>query len=182
MPMDSPLLAPGGMRAMPSPGVAHLKEAFDVTYAVHRMEEEGRNRQKGRGGFLQGLNEVDEDEADEQDLEATKRRYGAEVSRAIEQKRRDLQDSSKQRGPTQSAADAQRAAQNYAGYGGADRKQAEAALYRDHGRAGQRDRGRKQRGIDLSLDAASILSRRKKPMMDGQQPQQQQSPMRMQIG
>ncbi|PRQ76837.1 putative Serine/threonine-protein kinase [Rhodotorula toruloides] len=167
MPMDSPLLAPGGMRAMPSPGVAHLKEAFDVTYAVHRMEEEGRNRQKARGGgFLQGLNEVDEDEADEQDLEATKRRYGAEVSRAIEQKRRDLQDSSKQRGPSQSAAEAQRAAQNYAGYGGADRKQAEAALY--DGRAGARDRGtanaaRRGRGggFELALDRATLLGRRK---------------------
>ncbi|BGO94616.1 hypothetical protein NBRC10512_004956 [Rhodotorula toruloides] len=166
MPMDSPLLAPGGMRAMPSPGVAHLKEAFDVTYAVHRMEEEGRNRQKGRGGFLQGLNEVDEDEADEQDLEATKRRYGAEVSRAIEQKRRDLQDLSKQRGPTQSAAEAQRAAQNYAGYGGADRKQAEAALY--DGRAGARDRGNanaarrgRNGGFELALDRATLLGRRK---------------------
>lgn len=186
-PLDSPMLATGGRRAMPSPGIATLKEAFDVTYAVHRMEEEGKQRQRayngpggaGRAGFLQGLNEADEEE--EADIEETKRRYGAEVSKAIEEQRRQAQDPSRRRAP-QTAEEQARAAREYAGWGGADRKQAEAALYRDHGRAGQRDRGRKQRGIDLSLDAASILSRRKKPMMDGQQPQQQPSPMRMQIG
>ncbi|KWU46715.1 Pkinase-domain-containing protein, partial [Rhodotorula sp. JG-1b] len=168
-PLDSPMLAPGGRRAMPSPGIATLKEAFDVTYAVHRMEEEGKQRQRayngpggaGRAGFLQGLNEADEEE--EEDLEATKRRYGAEVSRAIEEQRRLAQDPSRRKAP-QTAEEQARAAREYAGWGGADRRQAEAALYHDHGRAGPRDRGRKQRGIDLSLDAASILSRRKKPM------------------
>ncbi|TKA51908.1 hypothetical protein B0A53_04938 [Rhodotorula sp. CCFEE 5036] len=183
-PLDSPMLAPGGRRAMPSPGIATLKEAFDVTYAVHRMEEEGKQRQRayngpggaGRAGFLQGLNEADEEE--EEDLEATKRRYGAEVSRAIEEQRRLAQDPSRRKAP-QTAEEQARAAREYAGWGGADRRQAEAALYHDHGRAGPRDRGRKQRGIDLSLDAASILSRRKKPMSPAT-PQQQ--PMAMQIG
>lgn len=166
---------------MPSPGVATLKEAFDVTYAVHRMEEEGKQRQRayngpggaGRAGFLQGLNEADEEE--DAGIEETKRKYGAEVSRAIEEQRRNAQDPTKRRAP-QTAEEQARAAREYAGWGGADRKQAEAALYHDHGRAGQRDRGRKQRGIDLSLDSASILSRRKKPMdANGQ-------PMRMQLG
>lgn len=57
---------------MRSPGLATLKEAFDVTYAVHRMEEEGARRRAYNGpggagtrGFLHGLNEVDEDEEDE---------------------------------------------------------------------------------------------------------------------
>lgn len=72
-PLDSPLLsaARGGRAEGRSPGLAVLKEAFDVTYAVHRMEEEGarRRKYKGRGGagqrgFLQGLNEDDEDEYD----------------------------------------------------------------------------------------------------------------------
>lgn len=70
MPIDSPLLysARGG-RDGRSPGLATLKEAFDITYAVHRMEEEGARRRayKGRGGagmagLLGGLNEDDEDE------------------------------------------------------------------------------------------------------------------------
>jgi serine/threonine-protein kinase RCK2 len=69
LPLDSPLLhAVRGGRDGRSPGIASLKEAFDITYAVHRMEEEGARRRayKGRGGagqagFLAGLNEDDED-------------------------------------------------------------------------------------------------------------------------
>ncbi|GAA5899140.1 hypothetical protein JCM5296_005754 [Sporobolomyces johnsonii] len=177
MPMDSPLLAPGGRRAMPSPGVASLKEAFDITYAVHRMEEEGNRRRAyngpggaGRAGFLQGLNE-EEDEDD--DVETTKRRYGAEVSKAIEDKRRAVQDPNRSR-TTQTAAEQAHAAQTYQGWGGADRKQAEAALY--DGRAGPRDRGgrgRKQ-GFELALDKATLLGRRKGPLPDGMP-----SPMRI---
>lgn len=69
-PLDSPLLsaARGGRgHDGKSPGIATLKEAFDITYAVHRMEEEGarRRKYKGRGagarGFLSNLNEDDED-------------------------------------------------------------------------------------------------------------------------
>ena len=67
MPLDSPLLAEA--RGMPqearSPGLATLKEAFDITYAVHRMEEEGARRRAMKGGanrgFLGGLNEEEED-------------------------------------------------------------------------------------------------------------------------
>ena len=69
-PMDSPLLsaALGGRPEGRSPGLATLKEAFDITYAVHRMEEEGARRRKYRGNgvgvhrFLEGLNEDDEDD------------------------------------------------------------------------------------------------------------------------
>lgn len=64
-PMDSPLLSAafGGRPEGRSPGLATLKEAFDITYAVHRMEEEGARRRKYRGNrFLEGLNEDDEDD------------------------------------------------------------------------------------------------------------------------
>ncbi|KAL0581987.1 MAPK-activated protein kinase Srk1 [Marasmius crinis-equi] len=73
LPPDSPLLsaARGGRTEGRSPGIASLKEAFDITYAVHRMEEEGARRRKynGRGGagargFLSGLNEDEEEEED----------------------------------------------------------------------------------------------------------------------
>ncbi|KAF8996279.1 Pkinase-domain-containing protein [Hymenopellis radicata] len=73
-PLDSPLLsaARGGRVEGRSPGLATLKEAFDITYAVHRMEEEGarRRKYKGRGGagargFLSGLNEDEEEDEDE---------------------------------------------------------------------------------------------------------------------
>ncbi|GAA6064346.1 hypothetical protein JCM10212_004672 [Sporobolomyces blumeae] len=177
-PMESPLLAPGGRRAMPSPGLATLKEAFDVTYAVHRMEEEGNRRRAyngpggaGRAGFLQGLNEEEEDE----DVEATRRKYGAEVSKAIEDKRREVQDPNRKR-VVQTAAEQQAAAQNYQGWGGANRREAEAALY--DGRAGPRDRGgksSKKQGFELTLDKATLLGRRKNPLPDG-------PPTPMQIG
>ena len=71
-PLDSPLLSAargGRSHEGRSPGIATLKEAFEITYAVHRMEEEGarRRRYNGRGGagergFLNRLNEEDEDE------------------------------------------------------------------------------------------------------------------------
>ena len=67
--LDSPLLAEarGGVaREARSPGVAQLKEAFDITYAVHRMEEEGARRRAQKGGanrgFLGELNEGDEED------------------------------------------------------------------------------------------------------------------------
>jgi len=68
-----------------SPGLATLKEAFDVTYAVHRMEEEGARRRayagpRGAGarGFLYELNEDDEDEEEAQErgvIDSARRRH-----------------------------------------------------------------------------------------------------------
>ncbi|KAI0053077.1 Pkinase-domain-containing protein [Auriscalpium vulgare] len=74
LPLDSPLLhAARGGRDGRSPGLASLKEAFDITYAVHRMEEEGARRRAykgrdgaGQAGFLQGLNEDDEGESEDE--------------------------------------------------------------------------------------------------------------------
>ncbi|KAJ7638646.1 kinase-like domain-containing protein [Roridomyces roridus] len=71
-PLDSPLLSAARGRAEGrSPGIATLKEAFDITYAVHRMEEEGARRRKYKGregagarGYLKGLNEDDEEDFD----------------------------------------------------------------------------------------------------------------------
>lgn len=75
--MDSPLLQSargygGGGR---SPGVATLKEAFDITYAVHRMEEEGARR-KGKG-FLQAMDEEEEEDEDVAVVQAAKKRDDA---------------------------------------------------------------------------------------------------------
>lgn len=165
-PLDSPLLAMNGgarrTKAMPSPGISTLKEVFDVSNAINRMEEEGNRRRAyngpggaGRAGFLQGLNE-EEDEDD--DLEINKRRYGAEVSRAIEDKRRQVQDH-----PTDTTGGKE---EPYQGWGGADRKMAEAALY--DGRAGPRDRGSKggrksgAGGFELTLTNATLLGKRRK--------------------
>ncbi|KAM6495720.1 Protein kinase-like domain containing protein [Amanita muscaria] len=74
-PMDSPLLAAlGGRPDGRSPGITSLREAFDITYAVHRMEEEGARKKRYRGnglavhGFLGGLDEDEESpKLDEED-------------------------------------------------------------------------------------------------------------------
>ncbi|CCF52233.1 hypothetical protein NDA11_004797 [Ustilago hordei] len=175
MPHDSPLLAAmktgnSARNAMMSPGINRLKEAFDVTYAVHRMEEEGARKRAGGNIPLGELNEEDEsDEADE-----ARRKYGDATGEAIEKQRgaRDHNDSS-------SAARSQAAAQSrqhhqqqqaqstqqqqYQGRGGADRRLAEAALY--DGRAGPRDRGQnsnRKRGFELNMGNATLLGRRNK--------------------
>ena len=82
VPLDSPLLAAarGGNVDGRSPGLATLKDAFDIAYAVHRMGEEGGHRRKdnGRGtagaqGFLSQLNEDEEDWDDDDEEEENMR-------------------------------------------------------------------------------------------------------------
>lgn len=166
MPLDSPLLQSmrqTGNREGRSPGVASLKEAFDITYAVHRMEEEGAHRRQydgvegaGARGHLGGLNEEDEDEQEHEVAEA-RAKHGDAAAQAIQQRQQ-------QRQPA-----VQEPPQAYQGSGGANRKQAEAALY--DGRAGQRDRGTgaggnkgRQGGFELNIGQATLLGRRtKKP-------------------
>lgn len=61
-------LTPGSRAAeFRSPGSVSLREVFDVSYAVHRMEEERARHAKGGRGF-NALNALDEDE--EENLDA----------------------------------------------------------------------------------------------------------------
>ncbi|WWC89495.1 uncharacterized protein L201_004419 [Kwoniella dendrophila CBS 6074] len=167
-PLDSPLLASirAGNREGRSPGVGALKEAFDVTYAVHRMEEEGARRRAYNGpggagtrGFLQGLNEEDEEEDEAVQLEEARRKHGEAVARQIQQHRgRDAANAA--------AGVKEQPSQHYAGRGGANRREAEAVLY--DGRAGQRDRARggsskpSGSGFELDMGNATLLGRRGK--------------------
>lgn len=172
-PLDSPLLASirAGNKEGRSPGIGVLKEAFDITYAVHRMEEEGARRRAYNGpggagtrGFLHGLNEEDEELEDEAQVEIARRKHGEAVARQIDEHR--------------ARAAANRAAgikmpvvTNYVGRGGANRREAEAVLY--DGRAGQRDRGsggasragtggKAGGGFELNMNNATLLGRRGK--------------------
>ena len=122
-------------------------------------QEGARRRVKGGAnrGFLNNLNEEDDDEEDEEAeaaLAESKRKYGASVAQSLEQHRNTA--------PTRTAGNAN---QTYVGWGGADRKMAEAVLY-DSGRAGTRDRGRangkRGAGFELALDKATLLGRRNK--------------------
>lgn len=153
-PVDSPLLDSlrNGRRAMASPGVAQLKEAFDVTYAVHRMEEEGNRKGRVPGGagprsHLQGLNEEDEEDVEA----AIGAKHGDQAKRAIAE-RAAAQQRAKQKKAT---ADAN---QQYVGYGGVPNpREAERELY--YGQAGNRDRG--HRNFELDMGNATLLGRRK---------------------
>ncbi|KAF8525360.1 kinase-like domain-containing protein [Gautieria morchelliformis] len=162
IPLDSPLLQAvrGGARDGRSPGLATLKEAFDITYAVHRMEEEGTRRRayKGPGGagargFLHGLNESDEDIDGVAEVRA---KHGAEAGRVLEAEQ------------TRARAGESSLGQQSHQYGsrGADRHVAQRALY--DGRAGTRDQPLRKRGVAagnamgfaLDIDGATLLGRR----------------------
>ena len=141
-----------GERDGRSPGISTLKEAFEITYAVHRMEEEGAHRRgRGRGAnpgggaggrWLPGLNEEDEGEHDERLVQEARRRHGeAEI----------LDSSIKRKGERR--ADPRSAkigigGNGQPGYGG---------------RAGQRDLGRKPgTPFELDIQGATLLGRRHK--------------------
>ncbi|KAF9247147.1 kinase-like domain-containing protein [Melanogaster broomeanus] len=163
-PLDSPLLtaARGGIESTRSPGLATLKEAFDITYAVHRMEEEGARRRayNGRGGaglrgYLQGLNEGDEDaeEADDETIlnEARHRRGQASGEAVVPLVV-----------PVGAGAKAV-ATRHLAGIPAALDAVPERNLW--DGQAGPRDRGRRvggSNGFELDMNSATLLGRRKK--------------------
>jgi len=57
-----------------NPGAVNLREVFDVGYAVHRQEEEGKRRKNFKQGFrgaaaMNGLNPIDDDEFPEEEEE-----------------------------------------------------------------------------------------------------------------
>ncbi|EGO01858.1 hypothetical protein SERLA73DRAFT_177401 [Serpula lacrymans var. lacrymans S7.3] len=159
-PLDSPLLtaARGGRVEGRSPGLATLKEAFDITYAVHRMEEEGARRRayNGRGGagtrgFLHGLNEDDEDVmADDEDtLEDARRRHANPSSRTAQR---------------DNAGTGAKTVAKRNIVGAAPVVHDDRSLLLD-GRAGSRDRGRRAGGsrtFELDMDNATLLGRRHK--------------------
>ena len=162
IPLDSPLLAALRGRDVRSPGIATLKEAFDITYAVHRMEEEGARRRAAKGGanrgFLGGLNEEDEDEYMDDELTVAEAR----------QRHGETAESSKPRVGAHAplpGAGAKEAAKR-ALQGGTNTKQA-SPVY--DGRAGPRDRGRKTGSsqFELDLNNATLLGRRHKRGVDG---------------
>ncbi|KIM25604.1 hypothetical protein M408DRAFT_331137 [Serendipita vermifera MAFF 305830] len=147
LPMDSPLLQSAhGMAVGRSPGLATLKEAFDITYAVHRMEEEGARR-RGGAAFLGDLDEEDEDEDGD-----------AAMVSAV-----------KSRAPGGNLQGAQGANAGTRGVetGTVMNREAAKGAYQG-GQAGPRDRGEKKRGFELNMGGATLLGRRKRTPPDVQ--------------
>jgi len=148
--LDSPLLQSvrGGGRAegRRSPGLATLKEAFDVSYAVHRMEEEGARRRAYKGpaaaaarGFLHGLNEVDEEEEDA-------------AERAV------VDDIAARRRPVDIPQPGARVVGAPAHHVGYDAAPGSADARAHHGRAGHAQGG--GGGFELDLGNATLIGRR----------------------
>lgn len=174
-----------------SPGAMNLREVFDVGYAVHRQEEEAKRRKNFKqgyrgagvpGGNLNPLNEdyddYDEDEEDAVPSKVPKADPQSAVS-AVEAKMRNTNLSGTQPSAAaqarQQAAPNQQGAQANRGYG--QHSPAVAA-------AAKQSVGKKNRQpFDLSLDGATLLSRRGKqnPMagMQMQMPGQQKDPSKL---
>lgn len=177
-PMSAQFLeTPGGAQRRQdfrSPGAVNLREVFDVSYAVHRQEEEGKRRKNFKQGYrgaagFNSLNALDEDDDDYDDVEAdpslaytgTQQNPPAKLPKShgagladvsgVEQKMR-----STNLGNPSAAAQARQAAvprQQERGYGQHSPAVAAAA----------KQQVRKNRGaFELSLDNATLLGRRGK--------------------
>jgi serine/threonine-protein kinase RCK2 len=149
------LESPGAGKRMDfrSPGAVNLREVFDVGYAVHRQEEEGKRRknfnQGYRGAALNGLNPIDdEDFAEEEDYEV----QGGLPAKV--QKARDADVHAVEQGLKNTSLDA-----------GANPKPPHGAKgYGQHSpavAAAARQQVRNKKGtFELNLDGATLLGRR----------------------
>ncbi|KAG8533605.1 uncharacterized protein KY384_001345 [Bacidia gigantensis] len=159
------LVTPGGsQRPMDfrSPGAINLREVFDVSYAVHRAEEEGKRRKnfpqgyRGGAGGLSALNEdVDDEEYDDlsDDLpsKVPKPQGGPADVSGVEQKMRNTNIGG---APSAAAQARQAAAPKQQGYGQHSPAVAAAAK--------QQVRKKNAGPFELSLDNATLLGRRGK--------------------
>jgi len=159
-----------------SPGAVNLREVFDVSYAVHRQEEEAKRRKvAGYGGF-NALNPLDEDEEDyEEEYHAQSAPYnhGTGAIPAKLPKSQAANDVSameaKMRNTSLSAAAQARGAQYAAGQQPQQQQQQQRAApeakgYGQHSAAvaAAAKRQVKQKGpFELSLDSSTLLSKRK---------------------
>lgn len=169
---------PGAGRRMDfrSPGAVNLREVFDVSYAVHRQEEEGKRRKNFKQGFrgagpMNSLNALDEDFEDEEDdgvsepYESSQQAPPAKVPKSgapdIGGVERQMRNTS-----LSAAAQARQAA--------APRQQQQQPQERGYGQhspavaAAAKRQVRNKGAFELSLDNATLLGRRgKKPDPSG---------------
>ncbi|KIL88118.1 camk camk1 camk1-rck protein kinase [Fusarium avenaceum] len=142
-----------------SPGAVNLREVFDVGYAVHRQEEEGKRRaQIGPKGtparFLGGLNEEEEDD-DVMQVDGPEDN-GAKpnaATQALEQSMRKTNIRDQEQQQQSRGRERERAEK---GYGQHSATVASAA--RQQVRERQRQRG----AFELNLDNATLLGKRNK--------------------
>ncbi|KHN94673.1 uncharacterized protein MAM_07428 [Metarhizium album ARSEF 1941] len=144
-----------------SPGAVNLREVFDVSYAVHRQEEEGKRRAQvgaragGMGKPLGGLNEEDED-ADEMQLDQQAQNTAPNGTRALEQSMRNANIRDQEahaRGRERERAAAPSAERGYGQHSAAVTAAARQQV---------RDRNRQKGAFELNLDNATLLGKRGK--------------------
>ncbi|KAF2755220.1 calcium/calmodulin-dependent protein kinase type 2 [Pseudovirgaria hyperparasitica] len=157
--LDSP--GEGRRADFRSPGAVNLREVFDVGYAVHRQEEEGKRRKNFPQGFrgagaVNSLNPLNEDYDDEEDGESapfdpTKQNIPAKLPKShaadvtsVEQKLRTTTLSAAAQARQQATAPAQK------GYGQHSPAVAAAA----------KKQVKNKGPFELSLDNATLLGRR----------------------
>lgn len=142
-----------------SPAAVNLREVFDISYAVHRQEEEGKLRKqigaKAAGvapSRLTGLSEVaDEDEDEDSDSD-----FGAQRDTGIEQVMRNanIRDNATARDDEDQRRGRERERHETKGYGQHSAAVAAAA------RQQVRDRQKQKGAFELNMGNASILGRR----------------------
>ncbi|PHH82217.1 hypothetical protein CDD82_6704 [Ophiocordyceps australis] len=133
-----------------SPGAVNLREVFDVSYAVHRQEEEGKMRQQmgaaaGTGKPLGNLAEEDEDDERMQVDQGAGQKH--EATHALEQSMRKT-----------NLRDANNAQPRDGSKGYGQHSAAVTAAARQQ----VRDRNRQKGPFELNLDNATLLGKRGK--------------------
>ena len=160
-----------------SPGAINLREVFDVGYAVHRQEEEGKRRKNFKQGYrgaagINGLNPLNEadDDFSEDDEDDENLGYGgqdqdppAKLPRGREADVHQVEQSLKNTnlGNASSAAQARQAAGGTAQRGYGQHSPAVAAAAKQQVR-------KKGGPFELSLDNATLLGRRGKKDGEGE--------------
>lgn len=134
--------SPGAKRAdFRSPGAINLREVFDVGYAVHRQEEEGKRRKNFKQGYNGGLNAIDDDEYEEEDPNPTKVKKATDSDvHSVEQSLKNTNLNSAAKAP---------AAKGYGMHSAA----VSAAARREV---------KKKANFELNLEGATLLGRRQK--------------------
>lgn len=150
---DASLLESPGSRRMDfrSPGAVNLREVFDVGYAVHRQEEEGKRRKNFKQGYRGGLNDIDDYEEEEYDGDAPNKVPKSRDADVLEQSMRNTNLNAAAN--ARAAAAPQPRVKEEKGYG-----QHSAAVT-----AAARQQVRNRKGaFELNMDGATLLGRRGK--------------------
>jgi len=166
--IETPMLidqdfTPGGATAkrmdFRSPGSVALREVFDVGYAVHRLEEEGKRRKKWKQGYRGAgpLNPMDEEE-DEYDSE----QEGGDRNKVPRQAGHPAADDVVESLKKTNLAGSHQTSQHHQ-----QSKQARMEQHRKVESAVHKAR-RKNGPFELSLDNATLLGRRKKDHNHGE--------------